>query len=85
MPIYRYKCSKCEYDFEEIIPINERGRAQVCPECEGVATRQINVSSFSLKGGGWYRDGYASKRDDADGKKVANETRKKLINQTKNQ
>ena len=33
-----------------------------CPECEKeTMKRQVGLSSFQLKGGGWYKDGYTKK------------------------
>ena len=33
-----------------------------CPECEKeTMKRKIGLSSFQLKGGGWYKDGYTKK------------------------
>ncbi|MDP3695113.1 MAG: zinc ribbon domain-containing protein, partial [Desulfocapsaceae bacterium] len=31
-----------------------------CPECKGSVKKVMSMSSFQLKGGGWYADGYAS-------------------------
>ena len=31
-----------------------------CPKCGGTGKRLISQTSFTLKGGGWYKDGYAS-------------------------
>lgn len=31
-----------------------------CPECGGKLERLISSTAFQLKGGGWYKDGYAS-------------------------
>ena len=31
-----------------------------CPDCgKNSAQRQVSMSSFHLKGGGWYKDGYS--------------------------
>lgn len=31
-----------------------------CPSCGAMAKRLISQTSFALKGGGWYKDGYGS-------------------------
>ncbi len=59
MPYYEYQCpnghvvEKLErMDVEEI----------ECPECKLKARKIISLCTFKLKGGGWYADGYASKK-----------------------
>jgi len=73
MPLYAYKCADCGYEFEEIQKFSDPP-IEVCPECGGGAEKQLSLSSFALKGGGWYRDGYSEKK-----KSVAKETKEKLI------
>lgn len=58
MPIYEYKCQKCHHTFEEIQKVNDPHVAS-CPKCDGTVERLISQTSFALKGGGWYKDGYA--------------------------
>ena len=60
MPIYVYTCESCEAEFEKIVPISKRESTSFfCPECGGnEIQRAMSRSSFSLKGGGWYKDGY---------------------------
>jgi len=31
-----------------------------CPDCSGPVKKLVSMSSFKLKGGGWYADGYSS-------------------------
>jgi len=60
MPIYVYTCNRCKVEFEKIIRISERESASLhCPDCgcEEVS-RVMTRTSFTLKGGGWYKDGY---------------------------
>jgi predicted nucleic acid-binding Zn ribbon protein len=33
-----------------------------CPKCRDKAKKILSACSFELKGGGWYADGYASKK-----------------------
>ncbi len=58
MPIYEYDCQKCG-TFEVSQKITE-APLEVHDGCGEKVTRRISVSSFSLKGGGWYADGYSS-------------------------
>ena len=59
MPVYEYECSGCKKIFE----IQQRladAPVSVCPECGGDVKKLISMSSFQLKGGGWYTDGYSA-------------------------
>jgi len=60
MPIYEYQCSSCEQVFEEWQSGFEEQDME-CPKCGGESKRLISHSSFHLKGGGWYADGYGGK------------------------
>ncbi len=57
MPIYEYRCSECGHEFEKIQKVSDRA-VRTCPVCKGRVERLISVSSFTLKGGGWYAEGY---------------------------
>ena len=66
MPIYEYKCQKCEHRFETMQRITDEPLTtcpvEECPEKkhgEGELKKMISQTSFSLKGGGWYKDGYS--------------------------
>lgn len=60
MPIYEFKCTKDGTVTEQFVKM---GTEEVeCPKCKGVARKIISSCTFSLKGGGWYADGYASKK-----------------------
>lgn len=59
MPVYEYECSKCKKVFEVQQHIADEPVA-VCPDCGGPVHKLISRSSFQLKGGGWYSDGYSS-------------------------
>lgn len=58
MPIYEYDCRKCG-TFEVSQKMSEPALTthEVCGE---PVERRISLTSFSLKGGGWYSDGYTS-------------------------
>ena len=77
MPIYPYKCSDCGYTFEEIQKYSD-DPIEICPECDGQVRKIIGLSSFALKGSGWYRDGYAK----TSGKETVKKTKEKLIKET---
>jgi len=56
MPIYEYECPKCGA-FEHSQSIHDRPLHK-CPNCRRKVQRLISASSFQLKGGGWYAQGY---------------------------
>ncbi len=60
MPIYEYQCSDCDHKFEQIQQISDPDPDE-CPTCGGgEVSRLVSQSSFKLKGGGWFDDGYES-------------------------
>jgi len=59
MPVYEYQCEECH----KITEVQQKLADQpltACPECDGPVKKLMSMSSFQLKGGGWYADGYAS-------------------------
>lgn len=59
MPLYEYECQACEQVFEVQQKISD-DPLKSCPECQGEVKKLMSMSSFQLKGGGWYADGYSS-------------------------
>jgi len=57
MPLHDFKCNKCEHIFEELVKISETTNP-VCPECASETEKLIGLSSFRLKGAGWYATDY---------------------------
>lgn len=60
MPVYDYKCEKCNKEFEIEQRITEPPLTK-CPDCGGEVHRLISNTSFVLKGSGWYLTDYARK------------------------
>ncbi|WP_319586741.1 zinc ribbon domain-containing protein [uncultured Desulfobulbus sp.] len=58
MPVYEYECSGCQKIFEIQQRIADTP-ISVCPSCGENVKKLISMSSFRLKGGGWYTDGYS--------------------------
>jgi putative FmdB family regulatory protein len=56
MPIYEYVCKPCEKNKEVLQGYGDP--APKCEKCQKEMKRQISQTSFQLKGGGWYKDGY---------------------------
>lgn len=64
MPIYEYDCPGCGQSLEVIQKISEPS-LEVCPRCGGKSLKKLtSLNSFSLKGAGWYRDGYSNHQSD---------------------
>lgn len=61
MPIYEYKCTKCNSEFEKFQSIND-DTVPSCDACGGNAKKLISRSSFHLKGSGWYVTDYGGKK-----------------------
>jgi len=64
MPIYEYKCKKCGKQFEAFQGITEPD-LKTCKFCKGKVHKMMSLSSFSLKGSGWYATDYAGKKPQA--------------------
>jgi len=60
MPVYEFEC-KCGHVYEELVPMDTK--SYPCPKCHKEKGKKImSTCTFELKGGGWYADGYASKK-----------------------
>ncbi len=62
MPIYEYQCQTCENIVETWQGLSEPPLTD-CPKCDGQLKKLISMSSFQLKGGGWYADGYSNSKE----------------------
>jgi putative FmdB family regulatory protein len=58
MPIYEYKCNKCGLVFEARQKFSD-APLTTCKRCDGEVSKLISNTAFSLKGGGWYEQGYS--------------------------
>lgn len=61
MPIYEYKCKKCGKEFEMFQGITDPA-AKSCKFCKGSVHKVMSLSSFHLKGSGWYVTDYGGKK-----------------------
>ena len=61
MPIYEYQCGSCGATVELIHSVN--AKTPPTHQCCGLPKlkRVLSNTSFQLKGGGWYKDGYSKK------------------------
>jgi putative FmdB family regulatory protein len=69
MPIYEYLCESCGKRFEATRSIKESSTMIGCPSCDGIGKKIPSLSTFHLKGGGWYKDSYSGKSCSLDKKK----------------
>ena len=72
MPIYDYKCSNCEHQFELIQKFSDQS-AEICPQCNKKSqSKLVSAPSFRLKGGGWYETDFktGAKKNIVDAKMI---------------
>ena len=66
MPLYRYKCQACATEFTRLMSFKQRENKDnqiPCPDCGCLEhTPMVSKTSFSLKGKGWYKDGYSQSK-----------------------
>ena len=60
LPIYEYQCANCGRTVEAMQKITDEPLRQ-CPSCKGTLRRLISLTSFQLKGNGWYATDYKDK------------------------
>jgi putative FmdB family regulatory protein len=73
---YEYVCSACSFHWEAEQPISA-APLTTCPSCKAEsAKRQVSGGQgFILRGGGWYADGYGSKKAGSSETKAAPATK----------
>jgi putative FmdB family regulatory protein len=60
VPLYEYKCLKCERRTEKIERV-DGPHLKKCPHCGGKVESVITAPSIQFKGSGWYVTDYAGK------------------------
>lgn len=60
MPTYEYRCNACkrEFEYQQRMSDDDLVTCEVCGEPK--LEKLISRTAFQLKGGGWYKDLYAS-------------------------
>jgi len=66
VPLYEYKCAKCDHIYEKIQKFSDKPRAK-CPECGGAGKRQLSAPAIHFKGTGWYITDYSRKGQPKEG------------------
>ena len=64
MPLYAYRCTACGAREEHIQKFSDPP-IERCESCGGALAKELTGAAFHLKGGGWYKDGYASSKPGA--------------------
>ncbi len=70
MPIYEYKCRKCGEEFEVFQGVTDPP-VKCCKICKGSVQKLMSLSSFHLKGSGWYATDYGGRKAPAAEKPAA--------------
>jgi len=63
MPLYEYKCPKCNKRMEVMQKFTDPSPLCMC--CDGdpiEMKKQLSLGNFVLKGSGWYKTDYSKKR-----------------------
>ncbi len=60
MPIYEYECTSCGKTSEAMQKFSDPPLKE-CPCCRGELRKLISMSTFHLKGSGWYVTDYSGK------------------------
>jgi putative FmdB family regulatory protein len=58
VPIYEYKCTCCNEEFEVMQSFSDKPLKK-CKKCGGKVKKLVSTSSFHLKGNGWYVTDYS--------------------------
>lgn len=83
MPIYEYECSSCGHSLEAIQKIAD-AVLENCPECKKDSLKKLqSLTSFQLKGSGWYKDGYNGKSNVNNSPSNKKETKEKPATDSK--
>jgi putative FmdB family regulatory protein len=73
MPIYEYQCRKCLKAFEAVQKVSDP-ELKSCKFCKGPVKRMMSVTTFHLKGSGWYVTDYGGKKAPAAEKEKSEST-----------
>ena len=68
MPLYEYRCLKCDRHTDKIENLNGP-HLKKCPHCGGKVESVITAPAIQFKGSGWYVNDYGRKTSGGDGQK----------------
>lgn len=60
MPIYEFRCKKCNAEFEVFQKLSDKPPSR-CRKCGGGLEKLFSASAIQFKGDGWYVTDYARK------------------------
>ena len=72
MPLYEYRCLKCNRLTEKIENLNGP-HLKKCPHCGGKVEPMISAPAIQFKGSGWYVTDYGKKTSGGDSKSEKSE------------
>ena len=64
MPLYEYRCEKCEEISETIQKFSDEPLT-TCEACGGKLERLLSASAIQFKGSGWYVNDYGKKNGES--------------------
>lgn len=64
MPLYEYQCQNCQKVTEKMQKFSDPLLTE-CPHCKGKLEKLLSLTSFSLKGSGWYVTDYKKSKSTA--------------------
>jgi putative FmdB family regulatory protein len=73
MPLYEYKCVKCEQRVEIIQRVSDPPYS-ICPKCGGDMKKLISSPAIQFKGSGFYKTDYGSKRSGGGGESTKSDS-----------
>lgn len=82
MPIYEYECTKCGRVNEAMQKFSDPPLTECC-ECHGGLRKLISMSTFHLKGSGWYVTDYSGKNQSTIATKTESTTSTEKTDSTK--
>ncbi|HEX3371927.1 MAG TPA: FmdB family zinc ribbon protein [Candidatus Acidoferrales bacterium] len=68
MPLYEYRCLKCDRHTDKIENVNGP-HLKKCPHCGGKVESVITAPAIQFKGSGWYVNDYGKKTSGGDSSK----------------
>jgi putative FmdB family regulatory protein len=68
VPLYEYRCTKCNHTFEKIRKFSDPPLTE-CPKCGAAIEQLMSAPAIQFKGAGWYVNDYAKKPSSSGGTK----------------
>jgi len=86
MPIYEYQCKQCGHKVEALQKFDDQALV-ICPQCgENKLEKCVSLTSFKLKGKGWYETDFKDKKPSAkeplDNKSTSKPTDKSTVDKS---